>query len=117
MISNKEAEISNAIAGTDRQLAEVKARFEELNLGHQQEQAETKDEAGQRGQIEDERKTLDASQKLLQGLLETIREEMGRKEAQKDYMPTVTFGTGNSGLQIGVSNGAISGITFGVKGT
>ncbi|KAK1763951.1 hypothetical protein QBC33DRAFT_548404 [Phialemonium atrogriseum] len=117
MVSNKEAVISNAIAGTDRQLAEVKARFEELNQGHQQEQAETKDEADERAQIGEEQKTLDASQKLLEELLKTIREEMGRKEAQKAHMPTVTFGTGNSGLQIGVSNGAISGVTFGVRST
>lgn len=70
-----------------------------------------------RGQIEEENKALHTSREILGALLLKAQEDAVVNVAAKDKneFVHVTFGTNNSGLQIAVSNGAISGITFGAS--
>jgi len=119
-ISTKQAEISGAITTTDKQLAEVESTLRELDLaGTGQERAqnaEDKDNAVE--QVGRERTALDSSRKLLQELLSMTQEEAIAKAARESLNRSteVRFGNQNSGFQIGISNGAISGISFGGKG-
>jgi hypothetical protein len=78
--------------------------------------AEDKDKALE--QIKEEQIALDYSRKLLQELLSKAREEVISKAASESQNRStqVTFGNQNAGLQIGISNGPISGLTFGGKG-
>jgi len=66
-------------------------------------------------QIEEERKAISTSRKLLDELLSKAQEEAIVKAATKNLTQRVTFGSNNSGIQIGISNGPISGISFGGK--
>jgi hypothetical protein len=116
-ISTKQTEISSAIGATDKQLAEIGKRLEELNVaGDIQEEAEsTECRADALRQIEEERKAISTSRKLLDELLSKAQEEAIVKAATKNLIQRVTFGSNNSGIQIGISNGPISGISFGGK--
>jgi hypothetical protein len=119
VILTKQTDIASAIRTTDRQLAEVGKRLEELNVaGDDQIEAErTKNRADALRQIEEERKALSTSRKLLNELLSKAQDDAVAKAATESQTrsTTVTFGAQNSGFQIGVSNGPISGISFGGK--
>lgn len=116
----KEAEVTKAIAVTDKQLTEVESTLGELRLvdaGQEGVQnAEDKDKALE--QIQEEQIALDSSRKLLQELLSKAREEVLSRAASdsQNRSTQVTFGNQNAGFQIGISNGSISGISFGGKG-
>jgi hypothetical protein len=118
-ISTRQIKITTAIGATDEQLAEVGKRLEELNVvGDIQEDIETTEsKADALRQIEEEHKALRASRKLLDELLMKVQEDTVVKAAAEDQncSTQVTFGSQNSGFQIGVSNGPISGISFGAK--
>jgi hypothetical protein len=115
----KQTEITSAIGMTDTQLVEAGKRLEELNAtGDNQVKVDsTENRADVLKQIEEEHKALSASRKLLGELLLKAQEDAVVKAAKESQTRsiTVTFGTQNSGFQIGVSNGAISGISFGGK--
>jgi cobalamin biosynthesis protein CobT len=121
-ISMKQTEITGAIAATDKHLADVESTLGELRLaGTGQEgvqNAEDKDKDSALEQIEEERIALDSSRKLLKELLSMTREEVIAKATSESQNRStqVTFGNQNSGFQIGISNGPISGISFGGKG-
>lgn len=119
-ISTKQIEITSAIGATDLQLAEVGKRLEELNVvGDIQEEVEsTENKADALRQIEEERKALSASRKLLDELLSKVQEDSVVKASTENQNRStqVTYGSQNSGFQIGISNGPISGISFGAKG-
>lgn len=68
-------------------------------------------------QIEEERAALGSSRKLLEELLSKAREDVIARAASENQNRSteVTFGNNNSGFQIGISNGPISGISFGGK--
>lgn len=67
-------------------------------------------------QLEEERKAVNASRKLLDELLSKSQEEAVAKAAgNQSRATTVTFGNQNSGFQAGIINGGISGINFGGK--
>jgi hypothetical protein len=116
----KETEITGAIATTDKQLMEVESTLGELRLidasqgGAQN--AEDKDKALER--IKEEQTALDSSRTLLQELLSKAREEVVSRAASESQNRStqITFGNQNAGFQIGISNGPISGISFGGKG-
>jgi hypothetical protein len=110
-ISKRETEIADAIAATDKQLAEVIARLEDLNLASRGRDETEADEAGAIGQIEDERTSLSASRKLLQELLAVTQAAVANAIGDQSRV-VVTFGKQNAGLQIAVNSGPIS-ITFG----
>ena len=119
MIVTKQTDIASAIKTTDKQLAEVGKRLEELNVaGNDQVEAESmKNRADALRQIEEEHKALSTSQKLLNELLSKAQDDAVAKAATENQTRStiVTFGAQNSGLQIGVSSGPISGISFGGK--
>jgi hypothetical protein len=119
-ISIKQAEITGAIKTTDKQLAEVEITLGELHVaGSGQERIQnTEDKDNALEQIEDERTALDSPRKLLQELLSKAREEAIAKAANEsqNLSTQISFGTQNAGFQIGISNGPISGISFGGKG-
>jgi len=72
--------------------------------------------AGALRQLEEERKALDASRKLLNELLAKAQEEAVAKAAGiQSPSTTVTFGDNNSGFQAGTITGGVSGLTFGRK--
>ena len=67
-------------------------------------------------QLEEERKALDASRRLLDELLSKSQEEaVAKAAANEGPSTTVTFGHHNSGFQAGTITGGVSGITFGRK--
>lgn len=118
-IATKQTEIKGAITTADKQLVVLENRLEELNLSDDdQEEAgstESKDEALR--QLEEERRALNASRKLLDELLSKSQEDAIRKASadNQSRLTTVTFGNQNSGFQSGVINGSVSGLTFGGK--
>ena len=120
MISAKQVDVKSAIAGTNRQLAVLDNRMEELNLSSDEEEEPTgfkvnRPEALR--QLEEERKAIDASRRLLEELLEKAKEEAIARAAASNQggSHTVTFGDHNSGFQTGVINGTVSGLSFGGK--
>lgn len=119
-ISVKEAEITGAIAATDKQLTEVESTLGELRLtdASQEGVQNVEDKEKALEQIKEEQIALDSSRILLQELLSKAREEVVSRAAteSQDRSTKVTFGNQNSGFQIGISNGPISGISFGGKG-
>jgi len=117
-ISTKQAKVKEAIATADKQLVVLEKRFEELELSDDDEaasSAEGKNATLQ--QLEEERKALDASRKLLEELLAKSQEEALAKAVQGNNPApaTITFGNHSSGFQAGVIHGGVSGITFGKK--
>jgi TolA-binding protein len=114
------AEVKGAVTATDKQLAVLESRVEELNLSSDDEQEagpqEGKAEVLQ--QLEEERKALEASRTLLDELLLKAQEEALAKVAAKSQdssttVSNVTFGNQNSGQQAGVINGGVHGAVFG----
>jgi hypothetical protein len=113
----KEAEITGAIATTDKQLIGVQSALGELNLANSSQEgpqnAEDKDKALE--QIKEEQIGLGSSLRLLQELLSMAQEEAISRAASesRNHRTEVTFGSQNAGLQVGISNGPISGISWG----
>jgi hypothetical protein len=118
-ISTKQTEIKSAITTADKQLIVLENRLKELNLSSDDQEAagstESKAEALQ--QLEEERKALSASRKVLDELLSKSKEEAVAKAAAENQSrsTTVIFGNQNSGFQAGSINGPVSGINFGGK--
>ncbi|KAH8723890.1 hypothetical protein GQ44DRAFT_827760 [Phaeosphaeriaceae sp. PMI808] len=117
-----QAEVKGAVTTTDKQLVVLESKLDELNLSSDDEEAagpkEGKAEALQ--QLEEERKALDASRRLLDELLSKAQEEAVAKAAAKNQgssttVTSVTFGNQNSGQQAGVINGGVHGAIFGGK--
>jgi len=117
-ISTNQAEVNGAITTTDKQLIILENKVEELNLSSDDEEAAgTEGKAEALRQLEEERKALNASRKLLDELLSKSQEEAVAKAAARSQSSstTVTFGNQNSGFQAGIIDGAVSGISFGGK--
>ncbi|KAF2807031.1 uncharacterized protein BDZ99DRAFT_422403 [Mytilinidion resinicola] len=118
-ISTNEAEISKAITLTASQLADVEAALREARLTvptHDQGQ-NNEDIISSVKQVEEEQAALSCSRKLLEELLSKAREDVIAKAASEsqERLTRVTFGNNNSGFQVGIINGPISGISFGGK--
>ncbi|KAK4170602.1 hypothetical protein QBC36DRAFT_341567 [Triangularia setosa] len=113
-ISRKEAEIAESITATDKQLAEVHAKLGALYLAKTEADETEADRTSAISQVAVEQTVLRESRKLLEELLSGIH--TAAANARKDRGQIVNnFGDQNEGMQIGVSYGAISGITFGKK--
>ncbi|KAF2259710.1 hypothetical protein CC78DRAFT_524459 [Lojkania enalia] len=112
MISTMQAEVKGAITTADKQLVVLEDNLREMNLSDDDEEAaipaEGKAEALQ--QLEEERKALDVSRKLLDELLAKSKENAIAKAALRSQgaSTTITFGDYNSGLQAGVIHGAVN---------
>ena len=118
-ILTRQTEIKGAITTTDKQLIVLESRLEELDLSgtDQEETGRVENKAEALGQLQEERKALNASRNLLNELLSKSQEDAVAKAAAESQSrsTTVTFGNSNSGFQAGMINGAVSGISFGGK--
>ena len=116
-IFTKQTEIKSAIGAADEQLVALGNSVEELKLATDDQHADesTKSHAEALRQLEEERRALTVSRRLLVELLCKCQEEAVAKAAaeNQDRSTTVTFGDQNSGFQAGVINGGVSGISFG----
>jgi hypothetical protein len=116
--STKQAEVKGAITTADKQLVVLENKLEELNLSSDDEEvaAPKEGKAEALRQLEEERKAVNASRKLLDELLSKSQEEAVAKAAGNQSRATmVTFGNQNWGFQAGTINGGVSGINFGGK--
>lgn len=116
IISAKQAEVQGVMTTADRQRAVLENKFEELGLSSDDEEAAavTEDKAEALQQLEEGRKALDASQKLLDELLAKSQEENVAKAGlgHQSGSTTITMGNQNSGFAAGIINGGVSGISF-----
>jgi hypothetical protein len=111
-VSERRADIEDAIVVSNEDLAEVQTTLEQLQL------ADANGEGiGQEGQtnknavkqVEEEHKALLSTKKILEGLLPKT-EEQAIKDAGKQVPQQsiqVIFGDNNRGSQIGVTNGPV----------
>jgi hypothetical protein len=103
----------------DKQLIVLEHKVEEMNLSDDDDEepaapVEGKMEALR--QLEEERRALNASQKLLDELLAKAQENaVARFAGSQNNSTTVTFGNNNSGFQANTINGGVSGLKFGGK--
>lgn len=118
-ISTSQAEVKGAITTADKQLIVLESKLEEINLSSDDDEAagSTEGKVETLRQLEEERKALELSRKLLEELLSKSQEEAVAKAAAGNQggSTTVIFGNQNSGFQSGVINGPVSRLTFGGK--
>ena len=118
-IAAKQAEIKGAITTADKQLVVLENRFDELIVSSDEEEADASAEGKAEAlrQLEEERKALDASRKLLDELLAKAQEENVAKAALGSQRgnTTIMMGNQNQGFAAGIINGAVSEISFGKK--
>ncbi|KAK4186674.1 hypothetical protein QBC35DRAFT_500653 [Podospora australis] len=111
-VSQKEAEITDSITRTEKQLAEVNAKLGALCMAKQEEDETEADRASAISQVAVEQTLLGESRKLLEELLSGIK--TAAANTRKDQAQVVSnFGSQNQGIQTSVNYGGISGITFG----
>ncbi|KAF1969171.1 hypothetical protein BU23DRAFT_513492 [Bimuria novae-zelandiae CBS 107.79] len=115
-ISTKQFEIKSAVDAADGQLRALGNRVEELKLATYDQQVDesTMSHAEALRQLEEERKAITASRKLLAELLSKAQEAKAAADNQGRSI-SVTFGYNNSGFQAGTIDGGVSGISFGGK--
>ncbi|OBT75869.1 hypothetical protein VF21_04419 [Pseudogymnoascus sp. 05NY08] len=113
-ISTTQTEVKGAITTADKQFVVLKSKLKDMSLNDDDEEAGS---GGGRSetlqQLEGELKAVKVSQKLLNKLLSKSQEEAVAKATLPST--TVTFGDQNSGIQAGIINGGVNGISFGGK--
>ncbi|KAF7156688.1 hypothetical protein CNMCM5623_000361 [Aspergillus felis] len=114
-ISMRQGDIESAIRTTDNQIADIRTRREEFGPVDRAQAPADPETADMLRQIDEEHKALYIWRRLLNELLMKVQEStIGNVMARNENNSTrVTFGNQNSGLQIGVSNSPITGISFG----
>jgi SesB domain on fungal death-pathway protein len=113
IISIKETAVNDAITATNDQSAEVGALLEALTLAEPDEGETEADQMSATKQVAMEKKALGESRMLFEELLSVI--QVAAANARAGQGITVTFGSNNSGQQVGVNSGTIS-ATFGGMG-
>ena len=115
-------EVKGAISTANNQLVVLENRVQELNLSDDDEEVVSAlgGKAEALRQLEEERKALDTSRKLLNELLSKSQEEAVAKASGKQNglstmtVGNVTFGSDNKGYQAGhIAGGDFSGMIFG----
>ncbi|RHZ73116.1 hypothetical protein CDV55_108340 [Aspergillus turcosus] len=115
-VSMRQAEIETAIRATDNQIADIRTTREDIGLvDRAQAAADPETEVDVLRQIDEEYRGLYISRRLLNELMMRVQESTIVNVAARNENNSmrVTFGRQNSGLQIGVSNSPITGISFG----
>lgn len=116
-VTAKEEEITTVAKRTDIRLKDVECCLRDMSVEETTQDDETEGDEleGAQTQLEEELAALKTSQALLQELLSQLKPGETEKAAGEDGKgnTNVSFGAQNSGFQVGVSHGAISGITFG----
>jgi hypothetical protein len=117
-VSERRADIEDAIVVSDEDLAEVQTTLEQLQLAGANGEAFGKEGQTDKNavkQVEEEHKALLATKKILEGLLPKTEEQAikdaGEQAPQQSIQ--VTFGDNNRGSQIGVNNAPIHDMHFG----
>lgn len=113
ILSTKETAVNDAIAVTNDQSVELGAKLEVLNLAEPDEGETEADQISATRQVAMEKKALGESRKVMEELLSVIRTAAANTQAIQGH--TVTFGSHNTGQQVGVNNGTFS-ATFGGRG-
>ena len=119
MLSTNQAGVKAAMNTTDEQTVALENKLEELSISRVGDKAagSEEDKAEALRQLQEELKSLKASQKLMTELLSKSQEEVVTKVSKTQHLsPTVTFGENNSGFQAWTINGGVHGLTFGAKG-
>ena len=110
-----EKAIQDHVDLTKKQQEDAKNRKEEL----QKEPAYEEDDGAQRTlaikEVEEQSRLLEADEAASEVMSSQIRSRLPGQVATQGISNTVTFGDRNSGFQVGVSNGPISGVSFGGK--
>jgi len=121
MVASTQAEIKGALTTTDKQLAALENRLDDLDLDPSSDEdkaaasSEGKTEALRR-QLEEGLRSVQASQELLNELLSKSQEEAVLKLMKNQYPSSMgVFGNNNSGFQAVTINGGVSGLTFGKR--
>lgn len=104
-ISTKETAIADALAAMDEQLSQMGAKLVTLCLSKPTEGDTEADKASATSQVATEQKAMGESRQVLEELLSVI--QAAAASASKSQGITVTFGSHNSGQQIGTSYGSV----------
>lgn len=112
MILTNQTAVGDAIAATNDRSVEVGAKLGELTLTEPDEGETDADQVSATRQVAMEKKALGESRMALEGLLSVI--QTAAANAQAGQGSRVTFGSHNSGQQVGVNSGTIT-ATFGGK--
>lgn len=115
ILSTKETAVNDAIAVINDQLVELGAKLDALISAEPDEGETEADQMSATRQVMMEKKALGESRKVMEELLSVIQRAAGNAQASQRY--TVTFGSHNTGQQVGVNNnnGTFS-TTFGGRG-
>ncbi|KAI0867920.1 hypothetical protein GGS24DRAFT_514378 [Hypoxylon argillaceum] len=117
-VSNQTAEIASSITLVDRELVTVNAKLEKLNVSGNNSNARyhTYHTDTHQSEILEQRVALQMCLKLLEVLKSKNEEERERiATKERDQPTTITFGSNNSGFQLGTNTGSISGSSFGSR--
>ncbi|KAH7345842.1 hypothetical protein B0T11DRAFT_224812 [Plectosphaerella cucumerina] len=112
MILKNQTAVGDAIAAINDRSVEAGARLGELTLTEPDEGETDADQFSATRQVAMEKKALDETRMVLEGLLSVI--QTAAANAQAGQGSRVTFGSHNSGQQVGVNSGTIT-ATFGGK--
>jgi hypothetical protein len=118
-ISTRQADVKSAITATDKQLAVLEHRMDEMNPSSDDEatSGSEEDKAEALRQLEQEREAVDTSRRLLDELLAKAQEAAVARAAarRQSSSSTVRFGDHNSDMQVHTLNGGLHGASFGRK--
>lgn len=118
-IFTKQIEIENDIITIDKQSMMLKNELKELNINNDDQEAieSTKSKIEILQQLEEERKALSASRKVLDELLSKSKEKAIAKIAIENQSRsiTMTFDNQNSNFQVESINDSINEINFEIK--
>ncbi|RLM02014.1 hypothetical protein CFD26_109125 [Aspergillus turcosus] len=115
-ISMRQGEIETAIRTTDNQIADIRTSREDIGLvDRAQAAADPETEVDVLRQIDEEHRGLYISRRLLNKLMMRVQNStiVNIAARNENNSMRVMCGRQNSGLQIGVSNSPITGISFG----
>ncbi|KAL8290754.1 hypothetical protein RB597_008823 [Gaeumannomyces tritici] len=104
-ISTKEAAIADALAAMDEQLGQMNDKLVALCLSRPAEGETDADKTSATNQVAMERKAMGESRQVLEELLSVV--QAAAQSASRSQGVTVTFGSHNSGQQIGTSHGSV----------
>lgn len=117
-IAAKEKDIADSITNTNQQLSFLNAQIQQLSTTDARYGTTSgtedvyEDEAGMQRTMGEERGLLYILLDILEALKLKMQDE-ATKAAEKEQEPSVKFGDKNSGFQLGINRGSISGFTFG----
>ncbi|KAK7928765.1 hypothetical protein PG985_005763 [Apiospora marii] len=117
-MTKKDQEISISMTATDQQLVTLEHTFQRFGITGPDDSSSSadEDEAGLRRAMREEQALLRTLHQLLEELKLKNQDEAKKIAQYQKASVQVTFGGNNSGFQLGMNNGHISGVTFGSRG-